>query len=337
MADLSIPGFVDLQVNGFVGVNFSSPDLTEAAFREACHTLLLRGTAAFLPTLITSPVEVYERNLPMIARLIDSDEFRGRLLGIHLEGPFISDQPGAVGAHEPAYVRAPDPVLLEQLLDWAGGAVRLLTVAAELPGIEDVVRVAMDRGVTVSVGHSLFTPDDLNRLGRIGAGGLTHLGNGLPNMLPRHRNPIWAGLAADDYTALIITDGHHLPPTVIRTMARAKGGDRLVVVSDASPVAGMPPGTYDVLGNRAVLEPSGRLYNPEKACLVGSTATMISCMNVLASLDEFVPAELLRIGFDNPLRMLGLGPEVVWRGGETQVSFENGAFRLVHRTTAEDE
>ena len=104
--DLS--GFVDLQVNGFLGVDFSSPDLTEADFVRACRALLVQGTAAFLPTMITSSLDVYARNLPLMADVMARDEFQGRLLGFHLEGPFISRVPGAVGAHNPAYVRDPD-------------------------------------------------------------------------------------------------------------------------------------------------------------------------------------------------------------------------------------
>jgi N-acetylglucosamine-6-phosphate deacetylase len=115
MVELGIPGFVDLQVNGFVGVDFSSPDLTEESFVHACRALLGRGTAAFLPTIITSPLDVYAHNLPIIARGITLPEFQGRLPGIHLEGPFISPQPGAVGAHNPAWVRPPDLELLQQL------------------------------------------------------------------------------------------------------------------------------------------------------------------------------------------------------------------------------
>ena len=116
-------GFVDLQVNGFLGVDFSSPALTEEDFVLACRALLAQGTAAFLPTVITSTLDTYARNLPMMAEVMAREEFQGRLLGFHLEGPFISRVPGAVGAHNPAYVRDPDVALLEQLLNWAGGRV----------------------------------------------------------------------------------------------------------------------------------------------------------------------------------------------------------------------
>ncbi|MBN2393225.1 MAG: N-acetylglucosamine-6-phosphate deacetylase [Anaerolineae bacterium] len=299
-------GWVDLQVNGFLGVDFSSPDLTEADFVRVCRALLAQGTTAFLPTVITSALGTYAHNLPLIASVMVRQEFQGRLLGFHLEGPFISRVPGAVGAHNPAYVRDPDTALLEQLLDWADGHVRLFTLAAELPGADDLTRCAVERGIAVSVGHSLYTMADLDRLADAGATALTHFGNGIPNMLPRHDNPLWAGLAHEAYTAMCITDGHHLPPPVIKTVVRVKGADKFIVVSDASPIAGLPPGRYHFLDNDAILEPSGLFHNPEKQCLVGSSATMRQCIAHLASLGELSAAELHQVGATNPLALIGI-------------------------------
>lgn len=303
---MTIPGYVDLQVNGFRGTDFSGPDLTEDAFAAACRDLLARGTAALLPTLITSPEDLYRRNLPLIARVMSRPEFAGRLPGIHLEGPFISPVPGAVGAHNPAWVRPPDADLLARLQEWAGGRIRLLTVAADVPGMEPLVRRAVGMGITVGLGHHLAGEEDLKRMAGAGATILTHLGNGLPGVLPRHENPIWAGLACDVLAATIITDGHHLPPAVIRTMLRAKGVGRVAVISDASPLAGMPPGRYTAAGmGDVVLEPSGRLHIPAKGCLAGSSATMPECMAYLESLGFLTPEELEAVGFHNPLRMIG--------------------------------
>jgi N-acetylglucosamine-6-phosphate deacetylase len=319
-----LPGFVDLQVNGFGGVDFSDPALTREAAEHAFAGLLGRGTAAFLPTVITSPIEVYRENLPLLAELASSDAYARRVLGLHLEGPFISSVPGAVGAHDPRYVRAPDVTLLEELLSLANGQVRLLTVAAELPGVAALVHTAVAKGATVSIGHSLYDTTALDRLREAGAVALTHMGNGLPNLLPRHPNPIWAGLSHDGYTAMIIADGHHLPVEVLRTAVRAKGVDRLIVVSDASPVAGLPPGAYDVLGNHAILEPSGRLFNPEKQCLVGSASTMLDCMNVIAGLGLLGLDDMLRVGFLNPLRLIGVDPSAV--RSDASVAYEQGRF-----------
>jgi N-acetylglucosamine-6-phosphate deacetylase len=127
---MKIPGLVDLQVNGCEGVDFSSVGLTQADFIGACRRLLEAGTTAFLPTIITSPAEVYKHNLTIMARVLELEEFRGRLLGVHLEGPFISPQEGARGAHNPQWIIEPDINYLEQLINWADGRVKLLIPAA---------------------------------------------------------------------------------------------------------------------------------------------------------------------------------------------------------------
>ena len=308
---MRVPGFVALQVNGFLGVDFSAADLEEDRFVQACRALLQRGTAGFLPTVITSSEEVYRRNLPLMADVVQRKEFEGRLLGIHLEGPFLSAEPGAIGAHNPTWVRPPDPDFLDRLLGWADGTVRLITVAACKEGASELTRHAVAKGVAVSLGHQMATEADFARLADAGATTLTHLGNGLPNMVHRHHNPIWAGLAEDRLSVTIITDGHHLPPSLIKTIVRAKGVDKVIVVSDASPIAGLLPGRYTTLGNEVVLEESGLLHNVEKGCMVGSSATMLVCMNHLASLGVLSPQELLAMGYLNPLILLGLGPQDV--------------------------
>lgn len=325
---LDVPGFVDLQVNGYLGVDFSSATLDAEDLRRAWRELIARGTVAFLPTMVTSRAEVYARNLPLMARVMAEPEFAGHVLGIHLEGPFISAEPGAVGAHDPTFVRRPDLGFLGRLLEWGQGCVRMLTLAAELPGAEELARAAVDSAVAVSIGHSLFTHADLDRLYAAGARSLTHLGNGLPNLLPRHPNPIWDGLADERYTVLVIADGHHLPESVLSVVARARRAKRLAIVSDAAPVAGLPPGRYDVLGNSAVLEPSGRLYNPEKNCLVGSSATMLACMNNMASLDIYSLDDLLVLGYYTPLELIGVPPSAVAGIQRTELVYGNGQFHM---------
>ena len=326
MNTLPIPGFVDLQVNGYLGVDFSSPDLTEESFAHACECLFQAGTAAFLPTVITSPLEIYERNLPILASVMARDEFKGRLPGIHLEGPFISPEPGAVGAHHPEWVREPDVHTFQQINAWARHTIRFLTLAAERQGAEELARYAAGQGIVVSSGHSLATPADLERLSQAGATALTHLGNGLPHLLHKFNNPLWAGLADDRYTAMLIGDGHHIPNGVLKSMIRAKGISRTIIVSDAAPIAGLPPGRYTTLGNEVVLEESGLLHNPQKGFLVGSSATIFVCMNHLASLDIFSLDELLDLGFFNPLHLIGISPSTIPYGKSLQFSVSVNRF-----------
>lgn len=308
---MTIPGLIDLQVNGYKGVDFSGPSLSQEDVIRLCQELRQAGTTAFLPTVITSSTEVYRRNLPIIAAVLQRPEFRRQILGIHLEGPFISPEDGARGAHQRQWTRRPDVDYLKSLIDWADGTVRLITIAAELPGAKDLAGWAAEHKIAVSLGHQMASGDNLDKLAAAGARALTHLGNGMPAMIPRHDNAIWAGLANDDLCAMIITDGHHLPASVLKTIVRTKGPSRCIVVSDASPVAGWPPGQYDCLGIQAVLDESGKLYNPATGYMVGSAATLQMCVNHLASLDLASEEELTAMVFDNPLRLIGVDPDFV--------------------------
>lgn len=308
---MNIPGFIDVQVNGFLGINFSDIELNEEDFIRVSKELLGKGTAMFVPTVITSSPEVYRKNLPMMAKVMNMPEFENKLPGFHIEGPFISPEPGFIGAHDFDCVRKPDIGFFDELYDLAEGKIKILTVAAELEGVQELIEHAASKGVTVSLGHQNATEEDFEKAVAAGAVSLTHLSNGMANMIDRHRNTIWAGLANDSLTALVITDGHHVPPTLIKTFIRAKGVDKIVATSDASSLAGCPPGRYHAFGIEAVLEESGYLYNPKRQCMVGSSATMIQCMNFLASLQLLSVEEMLKVGFYNPLRLIGINPESI--------------------------
>lgn len=326
MCGVKIPGLVDLQVNGYKGVDFSDVNLTQHDFEQACQGIFEAGTTAFLATVVTSPKEVYQHNLPIIAASMQRDEFRGRLLGLHIEGPFISPMDGARGAHEARWITRPDIGFLEQLIDWADDKIKILTIAAELEGAEDLARYATERGIRVSLGHQLATEKDLDRLVQAGAVSLTHLGNGIPHKLDRHENPIWAGLANDNLAAIIITDGHHVPVSLLKTIIRAKGPERCIIVSDATFPTGLKPGIYHVLGHDVVLSETGLLYDPQTGYLAGSSSMMLECMNHLASLDLVGTNELIAMGFYNPLKLIGLDPDDVARDRNLYYDEKNKAF-----------
>jgi N-acetylglucosamine-6-phosphate deacetylase len=308
---MKIPGFVDLQVNGYKGIDFSSQQLTEQEVERVCREMIASGTAAFLATMVTCPDDVYKKNLPLIAEVISSPEFAGSVSGIHLEGPFISPQPGVVGAHNSEWVQKPSIDHFKQLQQWAGGKIKLMTVAAEVEGAEALVGYASENGIIVSLGHQLTGAEEMRRCERVGATALTHLGNGMPNLVNRHGGPLLAGLANRELTAMIITDGHHLPESVITAIIECKGVSKIVVVSDISCLAGMPPGRYKSWGGNVVLEKSGLLHDPEKKCLAGSSSTMLECMNYLASLDMLSEEELLEVGFYNPLRLINVESDTI--------------------------
>ncbi len=293
----------DLQVNGYLGVGFSDPDLTEAGIRATFDSYLAL-VDGFLPTVVTSPEEVYRRNLPLLAKAMAEPAYAARVPGLHLEGPFISPEPGAVGAHCPRSVRDPDPALFERLLDYADGRIKLLTIAAERPGSDALCRHAVAAGITVSLGHQMARYDDLCRLRDAGARLLTHLGNGMPNTVPRHDNSLLAGLAVDGLDPMIITDGHHLPDHVIKVILDHVGCGRAIVTSDASRLAGLPAGHYRDGENQVVIEPDGKLWNPEVGCLVGSSAHLGQCADRLRQLG-YSEADLTALTDTNPRRAVG--------------------------------
>lgn len=306
-------GLADLQVNGYLGVDFSSPELTEEGFASACRSMMGAGTSVFLPTMITSAVEVYERNLPLMSKVMEREEFRGRLAGFHIEGPFISAEAGARGAHNRRLIVPCDVGLLDKMIELSGDKIRLMTIGADVEGAYEFTKYAVSRGVTISLGHHTAGEGELARLVEAGAKSLTHLGNGVGAMVDRHNNPILAGLGNDELWAMIVTDGHHLPVSLIKTIIRTKGWRKCVLVSDASPLAGMKPGRYTTLGNEVVLEAGGRLYNPREGHLVGSSATLRECRDYLAGLGIASEEEIEAMSFSNPLKLIGIEPTEIVR------------------------
>jgi len=240
---------VDLQVNGYMGVDFSSPQLSESDFIQACLKMTKYGVTAFLPTIITSSEKLYKRNLSIIAMASDRSELKKHILGIHAEGPFISNKPGSVGAHNPKWTKKPNVEFLKKMQDWAQGKIKILTIAAELPNAAKLCEYACKNNISVFLGHQDAQLHDLEKLADAGAKAVTHLGNGMPNMVDRHDNILQYCLACEKLSATIITDGHHLPAHLIKTIIKTKGIDKIAVISDASPIAGMRPGKYIVLGN----------------------------------------------------------------------------------------
>lgn len=300
------PLWVDLQVNGYAGVDFNAPGLTVEAVRAVVARLDADGTAAFLPTLVTGdPDTIVATIRTVIAARKRHAECERAIPGFFLEGPFISPEPGAVGTHPVEWVRQPDMALFGRFQDAAEGLVKIVNVAAEIPGMPDFVRALSEQGVAVSLGHQMATsPAQLEPCLAAGARAFTHLGNGIPNLVGRHDNIVYSALVEDRASVMFIPDGHHLPDTMLKLYARAVPLKRLIAVSDAQYPAGMPPGEYEVCGAHARLESDGLLWNPARNCLVGATAPMAKMMALLKERIGFTDAECLAVGRDNPLRLI---------------------------------
>jgi len=301
-------GWIDLQVNGYGGVDFNAPGLTVAAVRDVTERLEAAGTTGYLPTLVTGDPETMIHTLrTVVAARRAYATCERNILGFFLEGPFISDKPGAVGTHPVEWVRAPDLALFNRFQDAAEGLVKLVNVAAEVPGMPAFVRAVASTGVTVSLGHQLATsPAEIEPCLAAGATAFTHLGNGIPNTIDRHDNIVCTALVEDRARIMFIPDGHHLPDTMLKLYVRAVPPKRLIAVSDAQYPAGLPPGEYEVCGARARLEPNGLLWNPARRCLVGATTPLAACMHRLRERLGLTPEECRAIGHDNPLALIGM-------------------------------
>jgi N-acetylglucosamine-6-phosphate deacetylase len=240
------PGFVDLQVNGYAGQAFSSADLTVEKVAAIARRMAEFGVTRFCPTTTTAGFDVLVHAMSTIAAACEQDaDIDRRVLAIHLEGPYISLLDGPRGAHPIAHCRPPDWDEFSRLNDAARGRIRLITLSPEYDAAPAFIARAVKQDVVVSIGHTAATSGQIRAAVDAGASTSTHLGNGAHRQLPRHPNYLWDQLAEDRLTASLIVDGHHLPPEVVKSFWRAKTAERLVLVSDLSGLAGMPPGRYE--------------------------------------------------------------------------------------------
>ncbi len=306
--NIDIPGLVDLQINGYKGVDFSSASLTEDDFIQVCSDIVETGTVMFLPTVITSSMDTYENVLPLIAKVITENRKMAQIVpGIHLEGPFISAQPGARGCHDERYIIPPSINIFDKLQKLAKGKIVMITIAADQPGAAELAAYAHAQKVKVSLGHHLATPRDLDVLWNSGAILLTHLGNGIPNTIHRHNNPLMVGLSEERLHASIIADGHHLPPEVIKVILKVKGQDKICMISDMAAPAGLPPGEYKIFSNTSVvLTPDGCLRMKDSNHYAGSAHTLLQCANYLLTANLMTLDQIIQSCFYNPLKMINV-------------------------------
>lgn len=239
------PGFFDIQVNGYKGLDYSSDTLKGDHLSAVIEALRKAGTTRHLPTIITAPRERIVQNLKILASMLDENpDMEYAVPGFHIEGPYISEIDGPRGAHDATYIRDPD---FDEFLTWqeaSGGRIKIVTLAPERRGALDFIRKITTAGVTAAIGHSAAAPEVIKKAVEAGASLSTHLGNGSHTELPRLHNYLWEQLADDHLYASIISDGFHLPDAVIKTFYRTKGRDKLVLVSDVSPVGGFKSGRY---------------------------------------------------------------------------------------------
>ncbi|MGB9197498.1 MAG: amidohydrolase family protein [Terriglobales bacterium] len=298
------PGFVDLQVNGCAGFDLNAEQTSTETVIGLVDAMLAHGVTSFAPTLITAPEEGIRRRLKVIAEARRSHPRVAACVPfVHVEGPHISPLDGYRGVHPADAVRPPSIAEFDRWQDAAGGIVGMVTLSPHFSESAEYIAALVKRGVYAALGHTHASPEQITRAVEAGASLSTHLGNGIAQEIPRHRNPIWSQLADDRLTATFIADGHHLPPDVLKVMLRAKGVGRSVLVSDSVALAGMPAGPYTTpVGGRVELRPDGRLCIFGSELLAGSTASLAQCIGRVVQMTGLPLGDALAMATANPGR-----------------------------------
>lgn len=301
------PAFIDIQVNGFKGHDLNGPATTAEDVAAVTRALWGAGVGLYCPTITTGPFEQLTRSLRAVAEACEADpQVRHAVATVHLEGPYISPDDGPRGAHPREHVRPPDWDEFQRLQEAAGGRIGMVTLAPELPGAIPFIERLAHSGVIVALGHHAGTKEDIDAAVSAGARTCTHLGNGAHAVLPRHPNYIWEQLANDALQASFIVDGHHLPPSVVKCMVRAKGLDKSILVSDAVWVAGLPPGRYSFMGLDVELTPQRRVQLTGTPYLAGSALELYEGIGKLVRFAGITLAQAVETVTVNPARLLGL-------------------------------
>ena len=248
------PALIDIQVNGFAGFDLNVATVTPEDVCAMVRALWHVGTGFLCPTIVTGSFERISNSLRAITEACRADaSVAHAILGIHLEGPYISAEDGPRGAHPLEHVRDPEWDEFQRWQDIAEGKISIVTLAPEKKGAVPFIEKLVAAGIVVAVGHTNASAHDIQAAINAGAKLSTHLGNGAHALIRRHPNYIWEQLGADELWASLIVDGHHLPPSVAKSMIRAKTLDRCILVSDAVALAGMEPGIYQFAGKSVEL------------------------------------------------------------------------------------
>jgi N-acetylglucosamine-6-phosphate deacetylase len=309
---IETPGYgeyFDLQVNGYAGVDFNSDDLAEEPLHEACRRLRADGVGQILATIITDDLGAMCRRLQKLAILRNADALAKEVIaGIHVEGPFISSEPGYVGAHPPQATRPATQEAAARLLEAADGLVRLLTLAPERDPDGLLIRWLVDQKVCVSAGHCNPTLDQLLQSIDAGLTMFTHLGNGCPLLLNRHANIIQRVLnCSDRLWVCFIADGVHVPFVALRNYLALVGDERAIVVSDAIAAAGNGPGIYELAGQQVVVDDRLATWAADKSHLIGSACTMQQAVSNLHRELSLSSYAIQRLTVANPRFALAIG------------------------------
>jgi len=299
------PGLIDLQINGYMGIDFADQNLTIEGIREATKALWKEGVTSYLPTLITANQESLIKSFTILSAALDDEEVGVSIPGFHLEGPYISPVKGFRGAHLEKYIREPDWNEFIELQTAANNGIKIITVAPEMKGAISFIENCKAEGIVVSLGHHNGNAQQIKAAANAGASMATHLGNGCANMINRHNNPLWPQLANDRISAGIIVDGFHLNKEEVQTFYKAKGKDRIILVSDALDLAGLEPGEY-ISWERTVLLTEDVVKFPAENVLAGAASPLRACVGNIMEFTNCNLADAIQMASANPAKLIGL-------------------------------
>ena len=304
------PGLVDIQVNGFGGVDFNRAIESDDAWRHATQQLYAHGCTGFLIALITNAGENYRRLLTDLTGRIHLDP--RNCLGFHMEGPWLNPDPGYRGAHKPEWMQKPRVDLLEEWSRLAGPLLKLITIAPEvdLPAALETIHAGRARNIHFFIGHSGAMGETLAAAVEAGAVGWTHLGNAAPATAPKFENVIFHALAQPGLMASLIPDGLHLPPHAFRVLARAlqkHHQPRLLLTTDAmAAAAAEKPGAYTLGEVKVEVSTDGSARLPGSGRLAGSTLTPFAGVFLAERMGGLFLEEAWTAFSTRPAQLLGL-------------------------------
>jgi N-acetylglucosamine-6-phosphate deacetylase len=298
----ALRGYVDLQVNGYADVDFNADELSAERVAAVCERLRTEGVAGILATVITADLDAMCRRLANICRVRNDDSNVADMIwGIHIEGPFLNEEPGYIGAHPRAAARPADVETAKRLLDAAGGVTRIVTLAPERDEHARVTNFLAEQGIRVSAGHCNPTLDQLRASIDAGLSLFTHLGNGCPALLPRHDNIVQRTLSLAEHLFIgFIADGVHVPFFALGNYLDCCGIDRAFVVTDAICGAGLGPGEYTIGEQRLVVDENLATWSADRTHLMGSAGTMVRSAENLQRALNLDENEIRTLLVDNP-------------------------------------
>lgn len=300
-------GYVDLQVNGYAGVDFNADTVTNKQWTEVTERLKSDGVESFLPTIITAPWDRMIHRIKNIVTAIDELPDVAKLVsGIHVEGPFINPAEGFVGAHPPKAVKPAELDLSKRLVEIGDGKIRLVTLAPERDADAESTRWLADQGIVVAAGHSDASLDQLKQSIDAGLKLFTHLGNGCPGQMHRHDNIVQRVLSVSDKISVsLIADSHHIPVFALANYLDRIPDDNIVIVSDAICAAGLGPGDYKLAGQIVTVDQHGAAWSADRKHFAGSAATMPEMFRVLTERMAIDRRKVEKWMGENPGRLIG--------------------------------